>query len=509
MKPRLSLLGFALILSALVAAGGQRRAKIEVENSLRPYQGCSVMYATDGELALGGNNEDYVNPLTRVWFIPGEDGALGGVYFGYDDYFAQGGMNERGLFFDGLGLDETLAVSTQGKQRYAGNLVNRAMSECGTVECVVALFEQYYAQEAWSWQFLFGDATGESVIIEPQAFIRQRGGYQVATNFYQTLTSPEEITCWRYQTAVELLENIDELSVEAIRDVLDAVHIDRHSPTLYSNVYDLQNQVVYLYYFHNYDEVVVLDLAEELEQGYHAYDLPSLFAPNPAAQDWESARLQGYNELLESRSVANLDPGVLQAYAGAYETPPEWGEPRRTLTMTAQEQSLLLRFADYTQHELFPASDTDFFHVTFLEGEFTITYQASFGLDQERRVEYLELDLGYETVRLERLDPGASVPQAVTPTPTPSPTPSPSSTMTMTMRPTATPTLTPAPTFTSAPPTSTSTPTPTSSPTAIAVAETAIPVEPDEDAGFPWAWLIALLVVVGAAAGWAIVRRAR
>jgi hypothetical protein len=205
---------------------------------------------------------------------------------------------------------------------------------------------------------------------------------------------------------------------------------------------------------------------------------------------------------------------VLQAYAGAYETPLEWGEPRETLIVIAQKQSLLLRFPDYRQHELFPASDTEFFHIAFREGDFALTYQASFGLDEERRVEHIELDLGSETVRLERLDPGQPV-QAVTPepaptdtptptlSPTPKPTDTPTSTPSPTPKPTDTPTLTPAPTLTSTP-----TPTPTPSPTA-AVEETATQAEPDEDAGFPWTWLIALLVIVGAVVGWAIVRRAK
>jgi len=29
-------------------------------------QGCIVLYGTDGNLALGGNNEDYLVPLTEV-----------------------------------------------------------------------------------------------------------------------------------------------------------------------------------------------------------------------------------------------------------------------------------------------------------------------------------------------------------------------------------------------------------------------------------------------------------
>ena len=49
---------------------------------------------------LVGNNEDYKIPYTRVWFVPPENGKYGRVYFGYDNWSPQGGMNDQGLFFD-------------------------------------------------------------------------------------------------------------------------------------------------------------------------------------------------------------------------------------------------------------------------------------------------------------------------------------------------------------------------------------------------------------------------
>jgi len=54
-------------------------------------QGCTVLYATDGNLALGGNNEDYLIPLTKVWFVPAISDSFGAVYFGFANYFPQGG----------------------------------------------------------------------------------------------------------------------------------------------------------------------------------------------------------------------------------------------------------------------------------------------------------------------------------------------------------------------------------------------------------------------------------
>jgi hypothetical protein len=453
---------------------------------LQPDQGCTVLYATDGELMLGGNNEDYVNPLTKVWFVPGEAGSFGRVYFGFDDYHPQGGMNDQGLFFDGLGLNTTYAVPTEGKKRYTGNLADKVMSECATVECAVGLFAQYYAYDSWHWQYLFGDALGASAIVEAGAVIRQQGGSQVAANFAQSVTPPERSTCWRYRKAVERLEDLPALSVEALREVLDAVHQEGLSQTLYSNVYDLKDKVVYVYYFHNYEDVVVLDLEEELARGYHAYDLPSLFPPNQAAEDWAGPRLRSRHDEITSRLAADLDPEVLQAYAGAYELPEGWGAPDEVLTVIAEEGALLLRLPDYGQHELFPASETAFYHVGFDGTGFAIDYEARFGLDEERRVQYLEVSAGATSMWLDRLGPASFVPTMGTPEPVATVTPLPAAIATA--KPTTGELALAAPT--------------------VPIVETAAsPTEPDEGAGFPWVWLVVVLVVVGVGAGWVAMRR--
>jgi len=61
---------------------------------------CTGFMMTDGEIVLVGNNEDSKIPYTRVRFIPAENERFGRVYFGYDNWSPQGGMNDQGLFFD-------------------------------------------------------------------------------------------------------------------------------------------------------------------------------------------------------------------------------------------------------------------------------------------------------------------------------------------------------------------------------------------------------------------------
>jgi hypothetical protein len=325
--PFLAVLSLALLTTSgatLVAQNPEAALGLDA-----PEHGCSVLYATDGVSMLGGNNEDYLNPRTKVWFIPGENGAFGRVYFGFDDCHAQGGMNDQGLFFDGLSIEGIHPVETAGKEESPGNLVDKIMCECATVDCAIRQFEEYFSSEFWFWQFLFGDATGESAIIEPREIIRQKGAYQVATNFLQSATPPERRTDSRYRIGSARLADIDSLPVNTIREVLDAMHAGGPSYMLYSNVYDLNERVVYLYHFHNYEDVVVLALDAELANGYRVEDLPALFPPNPEADQWAKQRLQMRADLMESRRDTDLAGEALHAYAGLYEMPEGWGAPIR------------------------------------------------------------------------------------------------------------------------------------------------------------------------------------
>src|SRR3954449_6248991 len=65
-----------------------------------PVHACTIFVLTDTNRTLFCNNEDWSNPKSRIWFVPGSDKHYGGVYVGFDDNYAQGGMNTEGLAFD-------------------------------------------------------------------------------------------------------------------------------------------------------------------------------------------------------------------------------------------------------------------------------------------------------------------------------------------------------------------------------------------------------------------------
>lgn len=235
---------------------------------------CTAFLVSRNGKILAGNNEDWRDPKTKMWFVPAENGKYGRVYFGFGNFWPQGGMNDQGLFFDGFATQPFPLKKSADKPSYQGNLIDKAMSECSTVKEVISLFGKYNLQFLERAMLMFGDATGQSVIIEGDEFVLKNRDYQIVTNFYQSTMKPEEYTCWRYLKADSMLNSTTGISVDICRDILDAVHQDL---TQYSNIYDLKNRIVYLYHYHDFDNVVVIDLIEELKKGKQIYDIPSLF----------------------------------------------------------------------------------------------------------------------------------------------------------------------------------------------------------------------------------------
>ena len=498
MRHLLSIL-FTLILAAGCAplAPGQGRAAIDplsARHALRPAgESCTVLYAFDGQVALGGNNEDYRHPYTQAWFLPPEGGQYGRVYFGFENYIWQGGMNDQGLFFDALAVDQSVRVPRNDKPVYPGSLPDKALAECATVDCVVQLFERYHAYDTWRHQFFFGDATGESAIIEPLAVLRKEGAYQVATNFYQSTTPPQSRTCDRYRTATQMLQDASDFSVDLVRDILDAVHMEA---TVYSNVYDLTHRVVYLYFLGDYDHVVVLDLEQELAQGARTLDLPALFPDNEAAMAWREPIVQRLEATRAARPAVEVDPQRYQAYVGQYRVPAEMGVSYTHFAIDSDGERLILKIMpDKGWYELTPESETRFYHLSTYD-DFSVT----FVLDESGQATQFMYETSAGTYTFVRAgaepEPATAAPtQLATPTATPVP---PTAT---TVPPTATPlpptvaplppTDTPVPpTATLAPPTATTAP-PTAAPTPHAVG----PEQPTRDVRWLW-WALPALALV-------------
>ncbi|MFC1714127.1 DUF3471 domain-containing protein [Candidatus Poribacteria bacterium] len=359
---------------------------------------CTVFYASDGEMVLAGNNEDGSNPNTKVLFLPPEEGKYGRVYFEYDNFVPQGGVNDQGLFFDHTATGPLDVVLSKDKESPRRNLIHEVIETCATVEEALKVYDKYNLQFMQKFQTIFGDKTGDSAIIEGDVIIRKQGKYQILTNFHQSKVESGKYPCERYKIAVEMLENADDISVDLFRRILAAVH-QEGSKTLYSNIYDLKRGIIYLYHFHNYENVVEIDLKEELKKGKQTHDLPSLFPRTFAAEAYDRnwvKELEKKKEELEERKAAkhnpNVDPEIYEAYVGQYTI--SSAGLSRTITIMQEEDNLYYK-VDSQKIELLPESENRFFHM-FLQVSWRAFFRevtVTFLKDETGKVNELEIIL--------------------------------------------------------------------------------------------------------------------
>jgi penicillin V acylase-like amidase (Ntn superfamily) len=271
-----------------------------------PVLACTVFFASDDKVALAASNEDWADPNTQVWFVPATKDNYGIVYFGFgngvyppggvprhklkipeegvtkinpkDLYgFPQGGMNEKGLFFDGASTEVIKASPARGKKEYDGQLEDLILRKCATVEEVLKLLETY-AFNLNTGQWMFADKTGDSVIIEArEVIVRKTGDYQVMTNFLQSRIEPAKVTCPRYKLVSQSLAERNELSVDRVRSLLKAT---AQKYTIYSTIFDLTNGDVYIHHQGDFDHTVKFHLNEELKKGERVLKIASLFNPD-------------------------------------------------------------------------------------------------------------------------------------------------------------------------------------------------------------------------------------
>jgi len=334
-----------------------------------PLIACTAFFASQGDKVLVGNNEDYINPITKIWFEPAEDKKYGRVYFGFDNFWPQGGMNEQGLFFDGFATRQKKIKISMHKPKYQGNLIDKVMAECASVEEVINIFDRYNLQFMEKFMLMFADKTGASAIIEGDVVIRKKGRYQVITNFYQSEIKDRSYPCERYKIAIEMLKNNNAISVKLFRQILAAVHVEgMYVNTLYSNIYDLKKGLVYLYHFHDFANEVIIDLNEELKKGKHIYDLPSLFPRTFYAESFLSA-YKRRNEI----HVVDVDPKIFSKYIGIYEMPSNM-VPNTAIAITKRGDKLYGFYPELPQHELLPQSENHFVTISD-NGEIKLTFK--------------------------------------------------------------------------------------------------------------------------------------
>ncbi len=312
--------------------------------------GCAMFTLVSGDTVLMGNNEDFIKP-GYVWFVPAETGKLGRVNFGFNDHFAQGSMNEKGLAFDAAVVGEVPWEPDPAKKE-VDNLLELIMDTCGTVKEALALFETYNCKHLARSQFMFADETGDGAVVTwwPEtglSVVRRSGEYLINTN---TRLEASAFRCERYVLAERVVAGKTP-TIDVARDALNAIHQEgKDAFTSYSNVYDLKRGLVHVYNLANYDEVVTFDLAEELAKGPHDMALKKVFKHSPSLKSIRTVPPRIYDTRIA------LPAENLEALTGSYSVM----DGKAIMKVELAGDELLFIPPDGKAAHLFPESESKF-----------------------------------------------------------------------------------------------------------------------------------------------------
>ena len=337
---------------------------ILIVSSYFPLYACTGIYATDSDDILVGNNEDWNDPCTKIWFLPPEKGKYGRVFVGYCNLFPQGGMNEKGLYVDGFATSPVKVKNSKHKKKLRGSIMQVVIEKCATVDEALKFLDQYDLSDMEKWNMFICDAHGNSVILEGDDIVRKNGRFQICTNFHQSKMTSVRAKCGRYKKAWQMLYESKSISVEHFKNILDETHAEGLYSTQYSNICDLKNRKLYLYHFHNFDDVLEFDLMEMMKDAPVYYDMPELFDENPKFAAYNDDLTNGIERRISKRLLENPDRSNWSDFVGKYKIPEGAASVSDYLFVELQDDKLIGYSDKNIKIELLPESVDRFFYLT-------------------------------------------------------------------------------------------------------------------------------------------------
>lgn len=234
-----------------------------------PALACTVFAAVGPNAeVLTGNNEDWLDKDTYVWFLPASPGKYGRVCYGFETAHPQGGMNEKGLFFDWFASGSQAAPQPAGKPLYPGDLNDALLEQCANVDDALALYGRYHDPNLGYATMLLADAAGNVATVswdwqagQPNV-VRSTSGLAIGVGEDRISACLPTLPVTKKDFAYQLLQSSSQT-------------------TLYSTISNLRTGEVTLYNRHLYDQSFDFRLGDELDKGAHIYYIPALFPNQP------------------------------------------------------------------------------------------------------------------------------------------------------------------------------------------------------------------------------------
>jgi hypothetical protein len=226
---------------------------------------CTIFVLAHSNHAFFFNNEDWSNPVTRIWFAPVGANYFAAVYVGFDNGWAQGGMNSEGLAFDWVAGFNDKWEPAPTLLPVRGNPSQRMLETCASLDQAIA-FYRANRETSFSYARIFvADCAGGAAIIGAKdgqlhiEKVRQCGGFGYGQS-----------------TLDAMLERNSEVTLQNGLAILDAARQKGKYATKYSNAFDLKTGDIHICRFDAGSKGTVLNFATETQKGPHYYDIPKI-----------------------------------------------------------------------------------------------------------------------------------------------------------------------------------------------------------------------------------------
>jgi hypothetical protein len=237
----------------------------------KPARACFILFLSDGKQVLVGNHEDWFAKDAAIRVIQPRPGRYGSVIFTFmNEGWAQGGMNEKGLFFDAAYTPFQEITFDSHATKHAGYIWQEVLDKASNVKDALALLMKYELPDLRESHIMLADGEGNAAIIGVQngkvAVKQFQKTYLLQTNFnpWQPELSDEPV-CWRYEKASKHLAQNGNVSLENLKSILAETHQD--SLTVYSNIYDLKNKTIYTYNKRHFTKPITVNLPDLFQYG--------------------------------------------------------------------------------------------------------------------------------------------------------------------------------------------------------------------------------------------------
>lgn len=244
-----------------------------------PFAGeaCSVLYYVDVKTGkvYAVNNEDYWYDVDAyIQIEPKTKTKYARLWYGWDN-FAQGGLNDQGLFFDAAVTPNQAKIPGYGHPK--NNLGDKILANCATVEEAIAFLEKEKIALTQS-HLMFGDKSGKAVIVEWVKGKKElhyiSGNQLIMTNYLLSEPHAGNYPCPRYASIEKRIADLERKGndigfLQVGNLVAQAVQPPREwekgrvGGTVYTSFINLTDNEFILSYKLSNENIIKLNLNEE------------------------------------------------------------------------------------------------------------------------------------------------------------------------------------------------------------------------------------------------------